>query len=160
MFKTAKKTISRKKAEEAMANYKKGVAQLEMVESQKKLEVNEIETRHQETIKRLSDQLLKDYETIEQYVNENRDELLGDKKSAALGVGTIGFRKGIDKLVLIDDDGNWEGVLEIARKRYKDFVITSYKLDKKKILSELGEDEAKLEKMGVKVSHDEKFFIK
>jgi phage host-nuclease inhibitor protein Gam len=153
--KTKTRKLDRVQALEAMAEYAAATASLEAIESQKRLEVLEIETRYREDLEAYKQQLDASYALLKQYADEN-PEMFEDAKSVKMGVGQFGFRVGPEKLDLLPD-WDWDKVGNTVDSKLKRVKV---EVDKKALLALAKTNAEKAAAYGVQVVRDEAFFVK
>jgi phage host-nuclease inhibitor protein Gam len=101
-------------------------------------------------------------EALKAWAETHPAEFPKGRKSINLVAGTLGFRTGTPKLALLSRAWNWEKVLGALQSNplYKKFIRTKQEVDKEAILAEATASECfDPGYMGVKVVHDESFFI-
>jgi phage host-nuclease inhibitor protein Gam len=88
-------------------------------------------------------------------------EQFGKKKSIEMLAGTLGFRTGTPKLVLLSRAFTWEKVLENVQRLIPAFVRGKPEIDKEAILAQRDEETLQhaLKACGMKVVQDEGFFV-
>ena len=92
---------------------------------------------------------------------EAHPEAFTKRKSIELAAGTIGFREGTPKMVLLNRQWTWETALEAVMHWLPNFVRNAPEIDKAALIAQ--RDEAiiieTLPKCGLKVTNEEKFFV-
>ena len=98
------------------------------------------------------------YEQLQQWALEHPDEFPKGKKSIAFLAGTIGFRTGTPKLVLLRG-WNWKKALDAVQTHLPNFIRQAPDIDKEAILSQRDELSPALSLVGMKVDQGESFFV-
>lgn len=81
------------------------------------------------------------------------------RKSIEFASGTIGFRTGTPKLVLLNRKWTWEKALEAVQGWLPNFIRNKPEIDKEAIIAQADELGATLPNCGLKVTQAESFFI-
>lgn len=160
---TAPQPITEEDALAAMQLLAETQAQLDKVNSQKKLAQLDLDKKYEGKLKELSDAAAMQEKLILKYLEENRDAVLGTQKSKKFGLGTVGVRIGKAKLVLAAEGVTWEDVIKLAKKTMPEYVREEWQLQKDKLLSDFGkqpEANDQLLNIGVAIAQDETFFVK
>lgn len=153
-------------AVEAMSVYAQAQANLEKIESQKKLELLKVEQKYAGAINDFTEQRDACGDIIIRYAQANRDSLFTDKKrSTAIGVGTVGVKLNPPKLVLAEGY-SWEAALNKVKTTWLgEYVRVTEEIDKKAILQDFKNvtDESDLNDLaqaGLVIQQDEQVYIK
>lgn len=138
-------------------------AQLDKVNSQKKLAQLELDKKYEGKLTELTNAAKGQEELILKFIEENRDSVLGTQKSRKFGLGTVGVRIGKSKLVLAGEGVDWDNVIKLAKKTMPDYVREEWQLQKDKLLSDFaGREDANdtLVNIGLAIVQDSTFFVK
>jgi phage host-nuclease inhibitor protein Gam len=151
--------VDYEQAQEASARYAEVSARLTSIEAQMNERINSIKDEFQNEIIYLAREKEKQFEVLETYAKEQKDNW-GKRKSLDLLHSIIGFRTGTPK-VAKDKKFTWENVLELVKEKFPSLVRVKCELDKEAIIS-MREDKAFLDLQKtcyVDVVQDETFFV-
>lgn len=151
--------VDYEQAQEASARYAEVSARLSSIEAQMNERINSIKDEFQNEIIYLAREKEKQFEVLETYAKEQKDNW-GKRKSLDLLHSIIGFRTGTPK-VAKDKKFTWENVLELVKEKFPSLVRVKCELDKEAIIS-MREDKAFLDLQKtcyVDVVQDETFFV-
>lgn len=151
--------VDYEQAQEASAKYTEISARLGFIEAQMNERINSIKNEYQDEIIYLIQEKEKQFETLEVYAKEHKDNW-GRRKSMELLHSIIGFRTGTPK-VTKDKKFSWENVLELVKEKFPSLVRVKCELDKEAIIA-MREDAAFLDLQKacfVDVVQDETFFV-
>jgi phage host-nuclease inhibitor protein Gam len=95
---------------------------------------------------------------VQSWAESNPDEF-AKRKSIELTHGTIGFRTGTPKLVLLSRAWNWAKALVAVQKHLPNFIRSAPEIDKEAIIAQRDELAEFLPTCGVKVAQGETFFL-
>jgi phage host-nuclease inhibitor protein Gam len=162
MFREKKKVINNvdyDQAQEASARYAEISARLGFIEAQMNERINSIKDEYADEIIHLSREKEKQFEVLEVYAKEQKDNW-GRRKSLDLLHSVIGFRTGTPR-VTKDKMLTWDNVLDMVKERFPSLVRVKCELDKEAIIA-MREDAAfhELQKQCyVDVVQNETFFV-
>ena len=138
-------------------------AQLDKVNSQKKLQQLELDKKYEDKLTELTRAKEAQELLIITFVKENWETVLGKQSSKKFGLGTVGVRTGKHKLVLAGEGVDWNDVIKLAKKNLPDYVREEWQLQKDKLLSDFaGREDANdtLLNIGVAITQEANFFVK
>ena len=124
-----------------------------------------INTRYETSLAAYADSIKEKTETLRAWAEANPDAFPKDRKSIKFLSGTLGFRTGTPKLALLSRAFNWERVLQLVKQYWPGFIRIKEKIDKEGLLAMHSQtenklaSEADLKRCGLKVSHDESFYV-
>jgi phage host-nuclease inhibitor protein Gam len=151
--------VDYEQAQEASAMYAEIAGRLSSIEAQMNERINSIKDEFQDEIIYLIREKEKQFEVLEMYAKEQKDNW-GKRKSLDLLHSIIGFRTGTPK-VTKDKKFSWEGVLELVKEKFPSLVRVKCELDKEAIIS-MREDKEFLNLQKacyVDVVQEETFFV-
>ncbi len=160
----AKKTIisgiSREQAEQAFADYASADAQVQNLTSKMDLEMTRIREKYADRLSELNTVKEKNFEVLQSYAVENKDELFSKRKSMESAHGTFGFRTGTPKLKNLKGF-TWAAVTNLVKELLPGYIRTSEELAKDRLLADraLPEVAEMFPKVGVQVVQEETFFV-
>lgn len=164
MVKRTKKVIhsgiTPEQMETAFAEYAAADARLAKINATMDEQFTRIREKYADAVARLTDAKDKNFEIVQAFAVENRDELFAKKKSMEGAHGTFGFRTGTPKLKTLRGF-TWASALNLIKAFLPGYVRTSEEPAKDKLLAdrELPEVAGNLKKCGIEVVQDETFFI-
>ena len=164
MAKRIKKTvhsgITREEAEKAFAEFASADAKVCSITAKMDLEMTKIREKYADQLAELNEVKEKNFDIVQTYATENKEELFGKRKSVESAHGIFGFRTGTPKLKTLKGF-TWGAVLNLCMEYLPDYVRTTYELAKDKLLADRDNQEVNVlfEKIGVQVAQDESFYI-
>lgn len=138
-------------------------AQLDKVNSQKKMSQLELDKKYEGKLTELTKAKEAQELLIITFLKEHREEVLGKQSSKKFGLGTVGVRTGKHKLILAGEGVEWDNVIKLAKKNMPDYVREEWQLQKDKLLSDFaGREDANdtLLNIGLAIVQDSTFFVK
>lgn len=158
--KTVVSGISREQAEQAFAEFAAADAKVNNLTSKMDIEMTRIREKYADQLAELSDVKEKNFEVMQAFATEHKDELFAKKKSLESAHGVFGFRTGTPKLKNLKGF-TWAAVTNLAKELLPGYIRTSEELAKDKLLAdrELPEVAAIMPKIGVQVVQDETFYV-
>ena len=96
--KTILSGISREQAEQAFADYAGADARMQHLTSKMDLEMTRIREKYAGQLAELNEVKEKNFDILQSYAMEHKDELFAKRKSLESAHGTFGFRTGTPKL--------------------------------------------------------------
>jgi phage host-nuclease inhibitor protein Gam len=117
-----------------------------------------IKSQYESEIGFIEKEIQAGYDQLQQWALENEAEF-GKKKSIAFLAGTIGFRTGTPKLVLISKAWNWKKALAAVQVHLPNFIRSAPEIDKESIIAQRDDLAAVLPITGMKVDQGEAFFV-
>ena len=164
MTKRAKKVIhtgiTSEQMESAMGEYASADAKLAKINATMDEQITKIRAKYADDVAELTETKDKNFEIVQAFAMENREELFVKKKSMESAHGTIGFRTGTPKLKTLKSF-TWGAVTQLLKKFMPDYVRITEEPAKDKLLADRdlpGIIEA-LPEMGIAVVQDETFYI-
>jgi len=164
MAKRAKKVIhtgiTSEQMESAMGEYASADAKLAKINATMDEQITKIRAKYADDVAELTETKDKNFEIVQAFAMENRDELFVKKKSMESAHGTIGFRTGTPKLKTLKSF-TWGAVTQLLKKFMPEYVRITEEPAKDKLLADRdlpGIIEA-LPEMGIAVVQDETFYI-
>lgn len=147
-------------AEQAFADYAAADAKAQGITAKMDQEMTRIREKYADQLAELGDIKEKNFEVIQTYATENKDELFNKKKSMESAHGTFGFRTGTPKLKNLRGF-TWAAVTNLCKELLPGYIRVSEELAKDKLLAdrEVPEVVEMFPKIGVQVVQDETFFI-
>jgi phage host-nuclease inhibitor protein Gam len=107
---------------------------------------------YDEGIKEFTDQL-------HAWAQANPDQFKKGCKSIQFTSGTLGFRTGTPKLVLMSRKWTWETALDLVERFLPNFIRSKPEIDKEAIIAQHEELEPSLSSCGLKVTQEETFYV-
>ena len=158
--KRVKKTVitgvTREAAEQAFADYAAADAKVQGITARMDQEMTRIREKYAE----LGDTKERNFEIIQTYATENKEELFSKKKSMESAHGVFGFRTGTPKLKNLKGF-TWAAVTNLCKELLPGYIRTTEELAKDKLLADRAIEEvaAIFPKIGVQVVQDETFYL-
>lgn len=158
--KTILSGISREQAEQAFADYAGADAKVQHLTSKMDLEMTRIREKYAEQLAELNETKEKNFDILQSYAMENKDELFAKRKSLESAHGTFGFRTGTPKLKNLRGF-TWAAVTNLVKELLPGYIRTSEELAKDRLLADraLPEVAEMFPKIGVQVVQEETFFV-
>jgi phage host-nuclease inhibitor protein Gam len=152
--------ITSETMEAAMAEYAAADARLAKINATMDEQFTRIREKYQDEISTLTEIKEKNFEVVQAFAQENRDELFSKKKSMETTHGMFGFRTGTPKLKTLKGF-TWGAVLNLLKEFLPGYVRVIEEPAKDKLLAdrEMPEVSKNMSKCGIEVVQDEVFFI-
>lgn len=152
--------ITSEQMETAFSEYAAADARLAKINATMDEQFTRIREKYADDVSRLTETKDKNFEVVQAFAMENREELFAKKKSMDGAHGTFGFRTGTPKLKTLRGF-TWASALNLIKAFLPDYVRISEEPAKDKLLAdrELPEVAAEMEKCGIEVVQDETFYI-
>ena len=152
--------ITSEQMEAAFAEYAAADAKLAKINAGMDEQFTRIREKYADDVARLTETKDKNFEIVQAFALENRDDLFSKKKSMEGAHGTFGFRTGTPKLKTLRGF-TWAAALILIKQFLPDYVRVSEEPAKDKLLAdrEVPEVVNNMEKCGIEVVQDETFFI-
>ncbi len=152
--------ITSEQMETAFAEYAAADARLAKINATMDEQITRIREKYSDDVTRLTETKDKNFEVIQAFALENREDLFAKKKSMDSAHGTFGFRTGTPKLKTLRGF-TWASALNLIKAFLPDYVRKAEEPAKDKLLAdrELPDVAGNLEKCGIEVVQDETFFI-
>lgn len=168
---TTKKKVTAEQYEAARAGYFKAESEATALVAKRDVAVNKLNEKFNPKFEELQQAQEEHFAVIQQYCEDNRDTLLPDgAKSISVVGGTIGFRSGTPKLLLLADvtgdkeaeKAMWENALGKVKRHLPDYIQVTEAIAKSKIITdrELPIVLRALPKCGLTIDQQEVFFIR
>ena len=164
MAKRAKKVIhtgiTSEQMETAFSEYAAADARLAKINAEMDMQITRIRDKRAEEISQLTEKRDKNFEVIQAFAVENREELFSKKKSMDGAHGTFGFRTGTPKLKPLRGF-TWAAALNLIKEFLPDYVRTKEEPEKGKLLADRKKPAVaeNLGKCGIQVVQGETFYI-
>ncbi len=151
--------ITREEAETAFAAFAEADARQQKISATMDVLITKIREKYADELARLSDDKETNFEIIQVYATNNRDDF-GHKKSMDLVHGIIGFRTGTPKLKL-RKGFTWPSVVNLLKEFLPGYVRTTEEPAKDRLLADrdVPEVSTQFQKLGIAVDQDETFFV-
>lgn len=162
--KRVKKTVitgvTREAAEQAFADYAAADAKVQGITARMDQEMTRIREKYADQLAELGDTKERNFEIIQTYATENKEELFSKKKSMESAHGVFGFRTGTSKLKNLKGF-TWAAVTNLCKELLPGYIRTTEELAKDKLLADRAIEEvaAIFPKIGVQVVQDETFYL-
>ena len=152
--------ITSEQMEAAFAEYAAADAKLAKINAGMDEQFTRIREKYADDVSRLTETKDKNFEIVQAFAQENREELFAKKKSMDGAHGTFGFRTGTPKLKTLRGF-TWASALNLIKAFLPTYVRTIDEPAKDKLLAdrELPEVFGNMKKCGIEVVQDETFFI-
>ena len=164
MAKRIKKTvisgITREEAEKAFAEYAAADAKVCGITAKMDGEMTRIREKYADQLASLNEEKERNFEIIQTYALENKDELFQKRKSVESPHGIFGFRTGTPKLKNLKGF-TWAAVIRLCEEFLPDYIRTTCEVAKDKLLADRDKEDVAVlfPKIGVQVVQDESFFL-
>jgi len=152
--------VSVEKMNEAFGKYASAEAKLQKINADMELKFTNIREKYADEIENLNGIKEANFDVMQAYACENREELFTKKKSMDTVHGVIGFRTGTPALKTLKGF-TWASVTNLLKEFLPDYVRTVQEPAKDKLLSDRDSEEvsALFDKVGIKVEQSETFFV-
>ena len=152
--------ITSEQMETAFSEYAAADARLAKINATMDEQFTRIREKYADDVSRLTETKDKNFEVVQAFAMENREELFAKKKSMDGAHGTFGFRTGTPKLKTLRGF-TWASALNLIKAFLPDYVRISEEPAKDKLLAdrELPVVAGKLADCGIEVVQDETFYI-
>jgi phage host-nuclease inhibitor protein Gam len=154
------KHIKETQFQESITQYAVADATKSKLEAQMEAEVARIREKYIGKIEPLAASCEQHFEVIQTFCEENKARLFGKRRAIEMHFGTVGFRLGTPKLKLLPKM-KWDAVLDNLKQHLPKYVRTITEPAKDKLLADRESEEVApiLQKVGLQVGQDERFFI-
>lgn len=152
--------ITSAEMETAFAEYAAADAKLAKVNATMDEQITRIREKYAEEIMKLSDLKETNFEIIQAFATEKKEDLFTKKKSLDGAHGTFGFRTGTPKLKTLKGF-TWESAKNLLKAFLPAYIRTEEEPAKDKLLADrsIPEVASKFKMCGIEVVQDETFFI-
>lgn len=159
--KTAGTAVTRDQAEALVGSLRELAIEEQELLAEKNEQLKSIEEEYSQDLSRIAMQRKLLLPQIEAWAEANPAEF-GQRKSLEFTHGTIGFRTGMPKLVMIKRiPGGWKGALDLVMKFLPAFIRNAPEIDKEALIGQRDDPDlvAGLKLCGLKVDQSESFFV-
>lgn len=158
--KTVMTGVTREAAEQAFAEFAAADAKVQNIQSKMDMEMTRIRDKYAGELAELQEMRGGNFEIIQAFATEHRDELFSKKKSYESVHGVFGFRTGTPKLKNLKGF-TWAAVTNLCKELLPDYIRTSVELAKDKLLADRDKKEMAdfFPKIGVMVVQEETFYV-
>ena len=124
------------------------------------MEMTKIREKYADQLADLNEVKERNFEIVQTYATENKEELFQKRKSVESAHGIFGFRTGTPKLKTLKGF-TWGAVLNLCKEYLPDYVRATYEVAKDKLLADRDNEDVNqhFEKVGIMVSQDETFYL-
>lgn len=152
--------ITREQMETAFGEYAVADAKIEKINATIDVQVTNLREKYADELGRLNDIKEKNFDVMQAYASENRDELFAKKKSMESVHGVFGFRTGTPKLKTLKGF-TWGAVTNLLREFLPSYVRTTEEPAKDKLLADREDEDvaALFPKVGIGVTQEETFYV-
>ena len=151
--KTVVSGISREQAEQAFADFAAADAKVQNLTSKMDLEMTRIREKYADQLAELSATKEKNFDIMQAYAVENKEELFSRKKSLESAHGVFGFRTGTPKLKNLKGF-TWAAVTNLCKELLPQYIRTRLLADR-----ENPDVVSYFPKIGVQVVQEETFYV-
>lgn len=158
--KTVHSGLTREDAEKAFAEFSAADAKIQSITAKMDLEMTKIREKYADQLAELEDTKEKNFEIVQSYATENKEELFQKRKSVESAHGVFGFRTGTPKLKTLKGF-TWASVLKLCEEFLPSYIRTTNEVAKDKLLADRDKEEVSgmFDKIGIQVVQDETFFL-
>ena len=151
--KTVVSGITREQAEQAFADFAAADAKVQNLTSKMDIEMTRIREKYADQLAELSATKEKNFDIMQAYAVENKEELFSKRKSLESAHGVFGFRTGTPKLKNLKGF-TWAAVTNICKELLPQYIRT-------KLLADRDNPEVAeyFPKIGVQVVQEETFYV-
>lgn len=152
--------VSTEQMESAFAEYAIADAKLVKVNAIIDVKMTEIREKYADDISKLTEVKEKNFDIMQAFATENKDELFAKKKSMESVHGTIGFRTCTPKLKTLKGF-TWGAVTNLLKEFLPGYVRISEEPAKDKLLADRDDEQVSslFGKVGISVTQDETFYV-
>lgn len=160
MKKTVHTGVTRDEAEKAFAEFAAADAKVCSITAKMDMEMTKIREKYADQLADLTEVKEKNFEIVQTYATENKEELFQKRKSVESAHGIFGFRTGTPKLKTLKGF-TWGAVLNLCKEYLPEYVRATYEVAKDKLLADRDNEDVNqhFEKVGIMVSQDETFYL-
>lgn len=133
--KTVVSGITREQAEQAFADFAAADAKVQNLTSKMDIEMTRIREKYADQLAELSATKEKNFDIMQAYAIENKEELFSKRKSLESAHGVFGFRTGTPKLKNLKGF-TWAAVTNICKELLPQYIRTTDELAKDKLLAD------------------------
>ena len=164
MAKRIKKTvhsgITRDEAERAFSEFASADAKVQSITAKMDQEMTKIRDKYASELAELEETKNRNFDIVQTYATENKEELFSKRKSVESIHGVFGFRTGTPKLKTLKGF-TWPAVVKLCEEFLPNYIRTTYEVAKDKLLADRDQEEVNglFEKVGIQVVQDETFYL-
>ena len=160
MKKIVRTGITRDEAEKAFAEFAAADAKVCTITAKMDMEMTRIREKYAEQLAELNEEKEKNFNIVQTYATENKEELFAKRKSVESVHGVFGFRTGTPKLKTLKGF-TWGAVVNLCKEYLPEYVRTTFEVAKDKLLADRDKEEVRehFEHVGVMVTQDETFYL-
>lgn len=152
--------ISKEQMETAFSEYAMADAQIVKINATIDVQITAIREKYADKIAKLQETKETNFDILQAFAVENKDELFSKRKSLESIHGTLGFRTGTPKLKTLKGF-TWGAVTNLLKEFLPGYVRTVEEPAKDKLLADRDNEEVNtlFGKVGISVTQDETFFV-
>ena len=152
--------VSSEKMEAAFGDYAKADAKMQKINATMDVEFTKIRDKYSDELNKLAEIKEQNFDIMQAYALENKDELFAKKKSIESVHGVIGFRIGTPKLKTLKGF-TWGAVTNLLKEFLPSYVRITEEPAKDKLLADRDDEDvsALFSKVGISVAQDETFYV-
>ena len=152
--------VSVEKMNESFGKYAAADARQQKINAEMDIQITKIRDKYADEIERLNAVKEENFDIVQAYALENRDEIFSKKKSVETAHGTFGLRTGTPALKT-RKGFTWASVTNLLKEFLPAYVRTVDEPAKDKLLADRDNEVVYtlFEKVGIKVEQAETFFI-
>lgn len=152
--------ITSEQAEIAFSEFATADAKVQNIQSKMDMEITRIRDKYADALAEQQDIKEKNFEIMQTFATEHREELFSRRKSYESAHGTFGFRTGTPKLKNIKGF-TWASVTNLVKEFLPGYIRVSEKLAKDRLLADRDKEDVaeQLSKCGMTIVQDETFYV-
>jgi phage host-nuclease inhibitor protein Gam len=152
--------ITGEQMEQAFSDYSISDAKIQVITSRMDVEITRIREKYQDDLQKWGEMREKNFDILQSFAMERREELFTKRKSMETVHGVFGFRTGTPKLKTLKGY-TWGAVTNLLKEFLPGYVRTTEEPAKDKLLSDREDPEINklFPRIGVFVDQDETFFV-
>ena len=152
--------ITSEQAETAFSEYAAADARVQNIQSKMDIEITRIRDKYVDQLAEQQGIKEKNFEIMQTFATEHREELFSKRKSYESAHGVFGFRTGTPKLKNLKGF-TWAAVTNVVKELLPDYIRVSEELAKDKLLADREKEEVAqlLPRCGMIVVQDETFYV-
>ena len=158
--KTVYTGVTSEQMEQAFAEYAKADARMQKINATMDVEMTRIREKYHDELVKLEEVKGSNFDVLQAFAMENKDEMFAKKKSLETVHGTIGFRTGTPKLKT-RKGFTWAAVTNLLTEFVPAYTRTTIEPAKDKILADRDDEDAAemMSRVGIVVVQDETFYV-
>lgn len=152
--------VTSEQAETAFSEYAAADAKVQNIQSKMDIEITRIRDKYADQLAEWQGIREKNFEIMQTFATEHREELFSKRKSYESAHGVFGFRTGTPKLKNLKGF-TWAAVTNVVKELLPEYIRTTEELAKDKLLADRDKEEVAqlLPRCGVTVIQDETFYV-